>query len=336
MTSMERIGSVLQGKFPDRPPFAFLISLMGLNYVDASYTDYYRSPDIWFTGQSKLIEALDPDIVTGPFVFPLEAEAFGSMIHLTADNAPNVASPICSKGSDIENLQTPDITHPSLEFILKATERLVKEYKGTKAIAPIVFSPADLPALLFGIEGWIDILLFQKEWVEAIMSKTMKHFVMMANTCLEMGADFVVTTANFMNPSIVTDQIFQQIKPYLNKAFQQVNGPVVVHHGGCKLQSFMHDYSCLPNVIALVIDPRESLVKAREEISNETILMGNLDGPLLNTFTHEKITALCNKILRTAKSDPRFIFSTSNADIPVDTPLENLELVVKLIKEYTY
>jgi uroporphyrinogen decarboxylase len=217
---------------------------------------------------------------------------------------------------------------------LKGNQLLSENYKGTRAIASPIHSPADLPALLMGIEMWIDTLLFHPESVERIMQKTVDHFVRLGNEFLANGTTFLIVPVNFTNPMMITEKIFSRLLPYLQEAFSQIKGPIVIHNGGCKIMDFIDRFCKLPNVIALVLEPSENFDEARSIIGEKTVLMGNFDGPNFAKLTNEKAIENTLKILGDRKYDKHFIFATSNADIPYETPVERIKTVVETIRNF--
>jgi uroporphyrinogen decarboxylase len=334
MNGLERALAVIEGKPTDRQPYTLLLSLFGARFIEDSFPMFYRDASTWVKGQKKAVELTDPDIVTTPFAFPLEAEAFGSIVTFPDFYAPNIQKPCITDLSQIDNLLIPGHDHPNLRFILETTRLMAQEYGGNKAVASLLFSPCDLPALLLGIEKWIDTLLFEPTHVSTLLNATSQHFVRLANSCLSLGANFVVTTANFTNPTIVTEKMFKGILPWLKAAFEKVNGPIVIHHGGCKLGGFIADFAKLPNVVGIIVDPTDDLSEARKAVGEKLVLMGNLDGPMLEKYSSETAEKICLKILENRKADPHFIFASSNADIGYHTSVEVIKTVVKTIKNF--
>lgn len=334
MNSLERVMTAVTGSVADHQPFTLTLSLFGARLINADIVDFYRNPSIWYNGQEEVIALFDPDILLTPFSFPLEAEAWGCELNFLPQYAPNIKKPIIADLENIDRLNIPPISHPSLQFFLQATSLLAGKYKGAKAIAAPLHSPCDLPCLLMGTELWIDTLLFRPSEAARIIEKTTAHFVAMGNQFLERGATFLVVPVNFTNPLMITNKIFMQLQPYLQKAFQQIKGPIVLHNGGCILKPFLHHFAALPNVIAIVLDPREKFNEAREILGNEIVLMGNFDGPNLSNLTQEQVKEKCLKILDDRKHDNHFIFASSNADIPYNTPLENIKVLTDTIRNF--
>lgn len=335
MNGLERVMAAVTGTEADCQPYTMLFSLYGSSLIHSDTLSYYRHADKWFEGQLEVVRKFDPDIVITPFSFPIEAEAFGSELVFLNQYAPNVRKPIISDLSQIDQLPVPDFeTSPSLQFFLQATDLLANEYKGKKAIAAPIHSPCDLPALLLGIEGWIDTLFFHPAAVEKMMKKTVDHFVRFGNEYFARGATFLVIPVNFTTPMIVTDQLFMRLLPYLESAFSQLNGPVVIHNGGAKILPFLHHFTKLPNVIAFVLEPTESFEEARLIIGPDKVLMGNFDGPNLVNLSIEKACAITSNILNDRKDDKHFIFASSNADIPYLTPEATIQSVVNTIRGF--
>lgn len=335
MNSLERILSTLTGTDADYQPYTLLLSLYGASLIKSDTYPYYRDVACWFEGQRAVVDAFDPDIVITPFSFPIEAEAFGSELLFLNKYAPNTRKPIISNIAQIDDIKLPDPElSTSLQFFLKGTDLVTKNYGGTKAIACPIHSPADIPALLMGMEMWIDTLFFHPQSVEKMMQKTIAHFVQLGNEFMNRGATFLVIPVNFTCPMIITENIFRKLIPYLENAFSQIKGPIVIHNGGAKILPFIQHFAKLPNVIAFVLEPSESFDEARKLIGEKMVLMGNLDGPDLVNLTNEKAKEATLKILSNRLNDKHFIFASSNADIPYDTPVETIKTVVETIRSF--
>ena len=335
MNSLERVLATIPGIDTDYQPFTMLLSLYGGSLINAGTIEYYRNPELWFEGQKAVVDTFDPDILITPFSFPIEAEAFGSELVFLDKYAPNTKKPIITNLSQIKDLPTPDFENSlPIQFFLESTSLLTENYGSTKAIASPIHAPSDIPALLMGIEMWIDTLLFHHDKVKEIMEKTVEQFVRLGNEFIARGATFLVVPVNFTTAMMITDRIFEMLLPYLENAFSQIKGPIVIHNGGSKLMPFIDRFAKLSNVIAFVLEPTESFNEARKVIGNEMVLMGNFDGPGFAKLNNEKAKEITLKILNDRKNDKHFIFATSNADIPYETPVETIRTVVETIRNF--
>lgn len=336
MTSMERVLAALKGKAQRRPPFTLTLSLYGARLIDCPLTTYYRHPDLYAAGQEAVLALCAPDILFSPFALTLEAEAFGSELTFLPTNPPNIKKPAVRTADAFIDLPLPDIdSHPSLLFLRESVRLLTEKCLGETPICAILTAPVDLPAIVMGIDMWIETLLFAPEKATAILEKTHRHFVALANALLADGANFIGLTTVCSNPRILYPKLIATvILPALDRAFREVNGPVVFHHGGNPMLPNLEDYLALANVAAFAVDHRDSLAEARKILGPNRLLLGNLHGLTLPKLSAKRVLANVDHILDDRKDDGCFIFSTTAADVPLDTPPGLLQAIAGRIHAF--
>ncbi|MEQ8222703.1 MAG: uroporphyrinogen decarboxylase family protein, partial [Candidatus Eremiobacterota bacterium] len=232
-------------------------------------------------------------------------------------------------------LPVPDIdSSKRLLYIRKATGELAGKYGKEIPLAGILLGPADLPALVMGIDAWLYTLMFDRDGTRKILKKTGQFFIKWANALLGDGANFIVIPAVFSNPSTVTKKIIEElVMPVYRDVFKEIRGPVVLHHGGTTITPVMDYYIDLPNVAAFVIDNRDSFSEARIKTGSERLLLGNIDGATLNKREAGEIRDKCLKILEDRRNDRHFILATSGPDVPYDTPAENIQAIISSVSK---
>ena len=336
MLPIERVFNLLQGKPTDRVPFAPLTSLYGAGLISCALNEYFVNPKKYLQGQMAVTDSIEPDILFTPFALVLEAKAFGSKTTFFEKNPPNLVVPSISGIDGISGLALPNIEKsPDLMYLVESTRLLSEQYKNQIPVAAIVNAPTELPALIMGIENWIDTLLFHPQEALQLMELTSAHFVNFANTLLSAGATCIVAPASFSNPTIITYQIAKNVLvPQMRIQFAKINGPIVFHHGGARLLPFLDLLQNMPNVIGYVLDPRDNFTDVRTIIGKDPLVMGNFNGPLLLKSNAKTVETICTTLLESMKHDDKFVLATSNADIPFDTPLDNLKTISKTIKNY--
>lgn len=335
MLPIERVfGTITGHPQSDRIPFTLTASLYGARLTGCEVGEYYTNPEKYYKGQVAVLNEFEPDIIFSPFALVKEAEAFGSEAAYFANSAPNLKRPAISNFNDIHSLSLPDLeNHPCLQFLTESTQMLAEKYKGQVPVAAICTSPTELPALIMGIEGWLDTLLFHPDEASKLMELTSQFFISLANKLLENGASCIVTLANFSNPTILTRKIAEEkMIPVLKESYAKIRGPIILHHGGPQILPFLDLYPQLPNLAGFVLSPKDSFDQVREVVGDDLTLFGNLNGPLLWKASPKTIEMWTREILKNRKDDNHFIFATSNADIPYDTPLENILSITKLLK----
>jgi uroporphyrinogen decarboxylase len=336
MLPIERVLNTFQGKSVDQVPFALVTSMYGARLSSCPLNDYYSDPEKYLSGQVAVADIIGQDILFTPFALVIEAEAFGAEAVSFQKNPPNLKTPAITSYKDISKLKLPDVDNqPGLAYILESTRLMAKKFKDKVAVAAICNSPADLPALIMGLETWIDTLLFHPEEAKRMMELTSQFFISFANKLLSEGATCIFIPASSSNPTIITYKIAKELLvPSLRKSFAQIRGPIVFHHGGARLLPFLDLLHNLPNVAGFVVHPHDSFDEVRSITGKVPVVMGNINGQLLWKASLKTIENWCLKILENRKDDHKFILTSSSADIPYDTPVENLQIIGRTVQKY--
>lgn len=336
MNSMERIGAVLSGGAPDRRPFTLTLSLYGARLTGASAVAYYADPSLYAAGQRAVVDLCEPDIVFGPFALALEAEAFGAVVERFADAPPLVKKPACKSALDITTIERPDPeADPRLRFLVDSVRAVVEDQRGTRPVAVPIAAPCDLPALLMGMDQWLDTLLFRPELAMQWGKLATEHYEALAAAYFKAGASFLVSPVMLANPALIHPELADRtILPILRTAFGRSPGPVVFHHGGNRLSRSLDRVKDLPNVAGFVVDERDALTVSRRTLGTAPLLLGNLSGPHFSRRSPAEISGLITRILRDREHDPKFILASSNADIPYDTDPDCIAAVRRAVEVF--
>ncbi|HAE23014.1 MAG TPA: uroporphyrinogen decarboxylase [Spirochaetaceae bacterium] len=329
MTSMQRLGAVLAGDKPDRPPYGLVCGSMGAALSSCELDDYYRDPKLYAKGQAAICAKLDPDILFSPFLFAYEAAAFGAKLAKQARSVPNVAKPPYRSVEEALAAPLPSLREDSyLRFLIEATEATADMAQGRRIVAAPITSPIDLPALLIGIEAWLDALLFKPELAALLSERATEHFVSLGSAFLAAGAAMLASPVMFANPSILDEASAKRLTlPILRDAFGRLPGPIVFHHGGNAIAEHIGLYAGLPNVAGFLLSERDSFSAARAVVGSDTILMGNISGPHFDAYSPERLKQKLDELIEDRSGDHRWIFCNSSAELPSWTPPENLAIV---------
>lgn len=325
MNSFERVINRLSGQAVDRVPYTLLTTLWAFRLISGGMKAYSSRPESYALAQSLVAEKLQTDILFGPFFLAYEGAAFGSEIKFFENADPNIQRPL-PHPELLFKKGVPSIKNtPGLNYILECNRLLAEKYKSEIPVAAILNSPTDQPALIFGIESWIDMLLFQPEIAQKVLEITGNFFVGFANELLKSGVACVVTPMDFSNPSIITAQMNSEIMlPALKKYFAQVQGPIVIHHGGSRMEPFLPVWKELPNIAAFVIDHRDDFTRSRQTLGEGKNIFGNINSLMLSRGNPENIHKKVTELLYETREDKNFFLCTSGGGIPADTPEENL------------
>ena len=328
MNSLERVLCALHGEPADRRAFTLTLSLYGARLTNCPVREYFTVPRRYLEGQREVVRLLDPDILFTPFVLPFEALAYGGEEVWLDRFAPNVRKPPFRDPQLAESLGEGLLLDPGVGYLVEATRLLAGEFGADRPVCAVVTAPVDLPAMLVGIETWLEILLFDPERTAALMDLAEDHFVRLTSALFEAGATFVATPVMFANLRLVTPGLLEKtILPILSRCFGLSRGPVVFHHGGNRIEDHLQFYAHLPNVPGFVMDPRDSLSRAREILGPQRLVLGNLSGPALTRTSPDEARVQTARILADRAGDRAFILASGHADVPFDTSPETLQAV---------
>ena len=336
MKSLERVFAAVAGKAVDRRPVGLTLSLYGSRLTGCPLQDLYTNADKYVEGQLAVKKTFETDILFTPFVLTAITESFGGEVKYFKNCPPNMTKPAFASSSefikfDISNIEK----HPRIAYLIESSQKLAAKVSADTALAAIFISPIDLPAIIMGMDAWLETLLFREDEAGKILEMMSSFFVKTANAFFSSGSHFLALPSVFCNPAIITQRIVDDIAlPVLKESFSKLNGPVVLHHGGSPMNAFLSSLKSLPNVIGFAVDQMDKFDDARSAVGNEKVLLGNIDGPTLNKKTAEQVRSQCTNILNNRRGDPHFIFSSSGPDIALDTPPENITAIVQAIKDF--
>lgn len=336
MNSLERVFAAVTAKPADRRAVLLTLSLYGARLTGCPLREFYNDASSYAEGQFAVKERFGTDVLVTPFVLTSIAEAFGSEIKYYQQSPPNMTKPAAPSYEAFSKIDMRSVSgHPRINYLLDAAEKLASARGKDTAIAAVFLSPVDIAPLAMGIEAWLETVLFDETAAKKILESMTEFFIETANAFLARGAHFIALPAVFCNPMIVTRKIVEEIAlPSMKEAFSRLKGPVVLHHAGAPMVEFIDALTGLPGVIGFALDQTDSLDKARATVGPSKVLLGNIDGPTLNKRTPEQIFARCLSVLKGRAGDPHFILASSGADIPFGTPEENIETIIRAVKEF--
>lgn len=336
MNSLERVMKTVIGEETDRPAFTLLLSLYGAKLTSCPTDIYFSRPESYAEGQFAVREKFLPDLLFSPFALTSVGEAFGSEVKYFSNYAPNIKKPAIKNAPEFLSMDMPDVdSNPKLAFIRNSVRIMAAKYINEVPVVGAIPCPADIPPLVMGIDQWMECLVFDESTAGHIMEKCCDFFIRFGNALLEDGAKIIAFPGMFVNPEIIpSKKIADFILPFLKSAFSQIKGPIVFHHGGNRLEPYIGMFTELPNIVGFAMDSRDSLKEARKKTGDSYVLLGNIDGPTLSEQTPEQTQKLCMDILNSRENDKKFILASSAADIPWNTPEENIMAICDCVRNY--
>ena len=125
------------------------------------------------------------------------------------------------------------------------------------------------------------------------------------------------------------------LRPALEQALEQMDGPAVLHHCGANLLSHLDILAGLPSTIGFALSYEEGLPRARQVVGPEPALLSGPHGPSLVQMSPDQVETVCTSILRERdeQKDKRFVLVTLGADVLYNTPPENLHAMRRALSK---
>ncbi len=336
MNAFERVMNTLQGEPADRVPVFAILGAYGGQLTHSDLRTLYSNAAAYVAGQRAVQETFGFDLVLAPFDYSAVAEAFGGEVAWFTDQPPNMKPPAARGVAAALALPLPDPQRTArLPIILAATWQLAEIYRERVPVFAAVPGPCALPALVLGMEAWMETLLFDEPQAQALLERTGRFFVAWANALLAAGLTGLVVTEGMAAAEIAPRSLFvERLLPHLCAMFAQVRGPLVFHHTGGRINHILDLLPGVPGVAGVVISSKGDLVEARRLIGPEMLLVGNLDNLSFPRASATEIRERSLACLRAAAPAGRYILANSGGDIPLSTPPENLRTMIQASEEY--
>lgn len=337
MKSSARILATLEGKPLDRRAFIPVLSLYGAKLTDCPLDRYYSDPAAYCAGQAAVYKEFEPDMLLGPFAFALIGAAFGSEIKLSTVQPPNVRRPAITSLAGWDGLVLPDVESNHHLLYFRDAIRIMADTFGDKVpIAACLPAPIDIPALVMGMEGWLELVLFDKTGARRVLEKMNTFFIRFANCLFSEGAMVAVLPCGYASPAVLNrEPVSSLLRPALEQALGQLNGPSVLHHCGAPLLGHLDILTGLPSVTGYALNYDESLARTRQILGPAPVLLSGPLGTSIAEMDAAQVKEVCRTILeeRDRAKDKRFILATLGADVPWHTPPENLRAMRETLVE---
>lgn len=316
--SGRRIGSPIMG--------AYLAPLTGTT-VKQNLTD----GQTMFATIEKYIQTFKPDFTMCTFPdLTAEAEACGCKI-LMPDNAlPSVSFHPIQTHEDMKNLHIPDpYTEGRLKVFIDATRLFTRRFTLPKTAASV--GPFTLAAELMGVDIITRKIIKEPPLVHEVMEYALQVVQRYNTELIKAGADVI----GIAEPtcSLLSAKAFQNmVLPYLQRLTKSMPVAATLHI--CGRAGHLVEDMCKTGVTGISLDSPTDIMKIKDKIPPSVIILGNLAPvEVLMMKKPEEVRAAVLEMLKAMESVPNYGL-LSGCDLPVGTPLENIEAMINAVKEY--
>jgi uroporphyrinogen decarboxylase len=257
----------------------------------------------------------------------VEAEAMGAQVLIPEDDDPFLLEPPRVSRLEPANPEKDG----RMPVVLEATRRLKALLDDEVPILTSLKGPFSLASFLHGIDKFLEDLLTDPGRAHEFLRLATENQLAYAKAIIKAGGiPFIGDPV--ASGSLVSPEMFREFaRPYLAQLIR------MVHESGAKagLHICGETRRLLPDMVAtgadfLSVDEMD-LAPARQDVGDQTVLMGNVSTKLLLEGSPEQVSAAAKTCL---ERGGRSLILSSSCDVPTDAPKENVQALIRSGREW--
>jgi uroporphyrinogen decarboxylase len=332
MTALNILNAAIDGTPAPRIPVFCNMLDHGARELGMSQHEYYASGESVAEGQLRLRARYGYDNVWSLFYVGREAELLGCReILYSEDGPPNVADFVIKDYDDIARLEVPDdITqHPAWAETGKCLEILKREVGDTHPICAYITASTTLPAILMGMEKWMELLLGGPADLRDELLRKCSDFCQREIAAYRAGgANVLVYSTPFGSTSFVGRKRYNDvIMPWMKRDLAQ-NGPanIVYYCGMAPFNDVIETVMDQLRIGSYYISPIADLAEAKALIGSRGLTCGVIDDIRMIRYAPKETREEVRRICEIGMPGGHFLFGTGV--MPVAVPEANIRAMI--------
>ena len=339
MTSgMERLAAAINGKVADRIPVFCNLFDQGARELGTPLEEYCADGAHVAEAQLRMRERYGYDNVWSLFYVGKEAELLGcTKIRYAAGGPPNVEEFVIRSWDDIPRLRVPDdvSAHPAFREELKCLEILRREVGGKYPICAYITATMTLPALLMGMEKWLELLFMgPAELRDLLLAKCHDFFVKEVAAYRKAGANVLVYSNPFGSTDTVPMKYFlEHSLPWIERDIAAVGTGGIVYYCGMSRLSRVIDLVLERTGIGVYyLSPLDDVAQGKRIVAGRGLTCGVINDIRLIDWSGEEIRREVRRLIGAGLPGGRFLFGTGV--MPYNIPEEHIRIMLEAAYEF--
>ena len=278
---------------------------------------------------SILIDKFSPDGIFPMMDLTVEIEALGSETNFPENANPSVAKPLINNREDLKILKGNwQGIRGRMKVFIEVMEKIAKKYsiiKGGYVIGPFTMAGELMGANEIAIQAMLN-----PEMVSELVNFSLEVISEYANALFNAGADAIAV----LEPLAVILSLKKykefSLYPFKKLVSNLNNKPLILHI--CGNTNHLIKSMLDSGAVGLSLDSVINFEELKKIIPQEITLMGNLNPvKIFLQSTPDEVAEATKSLKESMKDTDNFILS-SGCDIPINTPLENIEAFMKVAR----
>ena len=343
MTSRQRVMTALKLQAPDRVPLVPFSMTFSAKHAGIKFSDYCSQGEALAEAEIKACHRFGWDSVIASSDMAIYAESLGAEVHLPEDDIPRITRPairVDHAREDFERIKkippAEYVKRGRLAEMIQSVKYMREEVRDEVAIIGWIEGAFQGTMLLFGADPRALLLLKEDACLMFEIFRWYNEFAFAAaKEMIDLGADVIGSGASatyYLSPYAFEMAAFVY-EQELYKRITDYGAPVLIHCCGYVPQCIKFAPEVNPRG-AIQFDYQVNLKWAKQLIGDKMTIMGNLDcNRVLHLGSKDDVMEACRRAIRDAAPGGGFWLS-GGCEIPRDMPYENMDAMLKAIKEY--
>ncbi len=338
ITGMDRLVATINGDSADRiPVFCNLID-QGARELGLSIEEYYSDGENVAEAQLKMRKRFGYDNLWSLFYVGKEAELLGCRkISFAKDGPPNVEDMVIKTFDDVQKLHVPEsITdHPAFRETLKCLNILRDEAGGKYPICAYLTASITLPAILMGIDKWMELLLMGPVDIrDELLLKCSAFFRKELSAYRDAGADIFVYSNPFGSTDFLPMKLIQELAlKWMENDLRGMNIDGVVYYcGGARLNAVIDLIMQKTKISTYYLSPMDDIKEGKNIVAGRAVCGGVINDIKLIDWSKDEIRNEVKRMLDAGMPGGKFFFGT--LVMPYSIPEENIQAMLEAAYEF--
>lgn len=311
-----------------------LLSFPSVQLMGISVGEIVASSRLQAEGIRLVANKVDSAAAVSFMDLSVEAEAFGSAVHLSDSEVPTIIGHTIDEETDPDTIKLPSVGDARCGVYVDAISAASKVIDDRPIFAGVI-GPYSLAGRLMDISEIMILCYDDPDKVHAILRKATDFIISYIDAFKTVGSDGVIIAeplAGMLSPALAEEFSHPYIKKIVDSV--QSNEFIVIYHNCGNNVSRMAKGIYSIGAAGYHFGDAVHLSDMLPDAPSDSLVMGNVSPSAeLLCGTPDSVREATLKIMSECSSYPNFVIS-SGCDIPPNTPWENIDAFFSAVQEF--
>ena len=302
-----------------------LLSFPCVQLMDITVRNLVNDSTLQAKGMKLVADRVKAAAAVSLMDLSVEAEAFGSFIHICEEEVPTVVGAIVSDENEADALSIPAVGTGRTGLCVETVRQAAQQITDRPVLAGVI-GPYSLASRLMDVSETMIYCYDEPDMVHTVLEKTTAFLVEYCRAFRNAGANGVVIAeplAGLLSPGLAKEFAHPYVQK-LTEAVQTDDFCVIYHNCGNNVPLMITDIYEI-GAMGYHFGDAIDMISVLPQAPKDALVMGNVSpASQFRGGTPESIAAVTKDLLKTCGTFSNFVIS-SGCDIPPQSSWENID-----------